>query len=111
MSEAAADFARSVAKADIRAPKVPVVLNATAQPSVDPDDLRAELATQITSAVRWDESIRSMARLGCTSLLELGPGEVLTGMTKRILPDARAVPVGSPEAIEHALATIASSTS
>lgn len=66
---------------------VPVVLNVNAQPSQDPDEIRRELVVQVTSSVRWADSVKTMVGLGCTVFVELGPGQVLSGLVKRIAKD------------------------
>jgi [acyl-carrier-protein] S-malonyltransferase len=65
-------------------PAVPVVQNADAQAKSDPDAIRAALAQQAASPVRWAETIQAFATRGVTQVIECGPGRVLTGMRKRI---------------------------
>jgi [acyl-carrier-protein] S-malonyltransferase len=86
--------------ADIRPPRWPVVANASAQPLSDPDDIRAELARQIASPVRWEASIRHMVAAGVSCLLEVGPSKVLTGLAKRIDPTVEALALGEAAAID-----------
>jgi [acyl-carrier-protein] S-malonyltransferase len=78
----------TVAAAAIEAPRVPVVGNASAQPLRDASAVRAELGLQVDSPVRWHESVRTMADSGVTSFIEFGPGKVLTGLVRRIVPGA-----------------------
>jgi [acyl-carrier-protein] S-malonyltransferase len=84
MAEAAEAFAQVVARTLIAPARVPVVANTTAQPITHPDDIRAELAAQLTRPVRWVESVRAMHRAGVTLFVELGPKDVLCGLIKRI---------------------------
>lgn len=70
-------------------PEFPVVSNVTAQPVADPDEIAALLLQQLTSPVRWAESIETMLEAGVDDFVELGPGSVLTGLNRR---NARGVP-------------------
>ncbi|WP_216321589.1 ACP S-malonyltransferase [Deinococcus aestuarii] len=72
----------------------PVVANVTAEPNSDPATLPDLLARQITGSVRWVETVRRLAALGADTFIEFGPGTVLTGLVRRILPDARTLNVG-----------------
>ncbi|HLL48632.1 MAG TPA: ACP S-malonyltransferase [Longimicrobiaceae bacterium] len=84
------------------APAFPVISNVTASPVSDAGEARLLLVQQLTSTVRWTDSVRTMLQLGVTRFLEVGPGKVLTGMLKRIdrAAEGRGVALGTPEAIE-----------
>ena len=99
MSTAARDFKEAVEQAGFHRPHTPVVLNTTAAATTDIGALRDELSVQITSPVRWEDTLRSLAALGCATFIELGPGQVLTGLVRRTLPGAQAVAAGTPETI------------
>jgi [acyl-carrier-protein] S-malonyltransferase len=73
----------------IQAPNVPVISNVTAQPHGSPADIQARLVDQVTSSVRWEESMRQLLSQGFTTFIELGPGKALSGFMKRIDPNAR----------------------
>jgi [acyl-carrier-protein] S-malonyltransferase len=90
---------------EIRDPAVPIAENVTGELVTDATRLRELLAAQVVSPVRWETGIRALAEGGATTFIEAGPGEVLTKLMKRILPDATAIAVGSPEAAREALAT------
>lgn len=75
----------------------PVVANVTAEANGDPAALPDLLARQITGSVRWVETVQTLAALGVDTFIEFGPGAVLTGLVKRILPDARTLNVGKAE--------------
>lgn len=81
----------AVAAARIEAPEVPVIANASAEPLSTPDAIRHELEVQVASAVHWHESVTLMAAGGVNTFTEFGPGRVLTGMVKRIVPGATLV--------------------
>jgi [acyl-carrier-protein] S-malonyltransferase len=95
MATAAAGFARVLDAADLRDPVLPVVANVDATPVTTGPGLRERLGRQMVSAVRWTESVQRLVELGAGVLVEVGPGEVLTGLARRIAPGVRAVSVGS----------------
>jgi [acyl-carrier-protein] S-malonyltransferase len=70
-------------KVVIRAPRVPVIANVTAGPVTDPAQIRDLLVRQITSPVRWSQTMAYLVSQGVTRIIEIGPGKVLTGMAKR----------------------------
>ncbi|MEI6783912.1 MAG: ACP S-malonyltransferase [Verrucomicrobiota bacterium] len=73
-----------LARVTLVRPAVPVIANVTAQPHEDPDTIRARLVEQVTSSVRWEESMRYLLGQGFTRFIELGPGRALSGFMKRI---------------------------
>ncbi|HEY8695841.1 MAG TPA: ACP S-malonyltransferase [Chloroflexota bacterium] len=87
MAAAAAHLRSAIDRVPIRAPKWPIVGNASARPLSTEADIRQELAQQIAAPVRWEASIRTMLAAGATTFLEVGPGKVLTGLLKRIAPE------------------------
>jgi [acyl-carrier-protein] S-malonyltransferase len=102
MEQAARDFRSVVASVDIRRPSTPIVLNTSAKPTTDPDTLREELSSQITSPVHWEASLRTLTQMGCDQFLELGAGQVLTGLVRRTVEGASASAAGTPESLERA---------
>ena len=101
MQPAADELAAALAEIVISQPTAPVVGNVTARPTSDPEMIRRHLIEQVTGRVRWRESIEWMAgEGGVERFVEAGAGKVLTGMIKRIAPDAQAQPVGSPTELE-----------
>ncbi|MFL5733568.1 MAG: ACP S-malonyltransferase [Chloroflexia bacterium] len=84
-------FARSIAATPFTAPSTPVVANVSAHPVTSPSAIRDLLAAQTYSPVRWVESVQYMASEGVTTFIEVGPGKVLSGLVKRIAPDAQAL--------------------
>jgi len=75
-------------KADFRDAKIPVYANVTAKPVQKADEIRAMLFEQVTSPVRWEETIINMFADGASDFIEIGPGKVLQGLVKRIVPNA-----------------------
>ena len=67
--------------------RIPVYANVTAKPAQEASEIRELLVRQLTSPVRWEESIANMAADGATTFVELGPGKVLQGLVKRIVPN------------------------
>jgi [acyl-carrier-protein] S-malonyltransferase len=101
MQPAADEMAEALAGAAILAPRSPVVTNVTARPTLDPEAIRRLLVEQVTGRVRWRESIEWLAgEGGVTRFAELGAGKVLTGIAKRIAPDAEAQAAGTPADLE-----------
>jgi len=84
MAEIAAAFRRVLEKVAIRPPEIPFVPNATADPLTDPVQIREVLGRQLTSPVHWTSSVQWIIRQGGTRFVEAGPGEVLTGLLRRI---------------------------
>lgn len=101
MQPAADEMAAALATATLVAPSVAVVANVTARPETDPEVIRRLLVEQVTGRVRWRESMEWMAgEGGVTRFAEIGSGKVLTGMAKRIAPDAESVSLNTPEELE-----------
>jgi [acyl-carrier-protein] S-malonyltransferase len=97
MEPAVAPLAEAIARAEFRSPRFPVASNVTGAPVSDPDEMRALLERHVVSPVRWERCARSLAAAGADTFVEAGPGDVLTKLAKRVVPEARAVAVGSPE--------------
>ena len=100
MAPAADAMAAALEEATIRPPVVPVVANVTAAKVTDPDAIRELLVKQVTGTVRWRESVLACAEMGVDRFVELGAGRVLTGLVKRIVPDAQGLAAGTPAEIE-----------
>ena len=100
MAPAADVMAEALEGASIKVPMVPVVANVTAAKVTDPDEIRRLLVAQVTGTVRWRESVQACAEMGVTRFVELGAGRVLTGLVKRIVPDAQGYAAGTPAEIE-----------
>jgi [acyl-carrier-protein] S-malonyltransferase len=107
MQPAADEMAAALAGATILAPRAPLVANVTAQPTLDPEAIRRMLVEQVTGRVRWRETMLWLAGAGgVTRFAEAGAGKVLSGMAKRIAPDAEATPLNSPADLEAFAASL-----
>jgi [acyl-carrier-protein] S-malonyltransferase len=101
MQPAADEMAEALAATTIVQPKAPLVANVTARPVIDPDVIRALLVEQVTARVRWRESLEWLGgEGGVTRFAEAGAGKVLTGIAKRVVPDAEAVALNTPADLE-----------
>jgi [acyl-carrier-protein] S-malonyltransferase len=109
MQPAADHLAPELARADLRPARFPVVANVSAEPLSQPDAIRTALLQQVTGSVRWEESVRRLAAMGVTRLLEIGPGKVLRGLIKKIDPALVVLGVFQPEEINQAAAELVGS--
>jgi [acyl-carrier-protein] S-malonyltransferase len=103
MAPAAEAMAEALETTAIETPVVPVVANVTASAVNDPPVIRRLLVEQVTGMVRWRESVLYMKAQGVDTLIELGAGKVLTGLTKRIDRDLTGRSVEGPADIEALL--------
>ncbi len=90
-----------IAAANISMPAIPVYHNCTALPAQNLDELRTNLASQVAGSVRWEGCVRAMAALGADTMIEFGPGNVLTKLCSRTLPEIKTVNIGSFDAINN----------
>jgi len=96
-------LAEVLAGIPIKQPAAPIVANVTAEPNTDPAKIVQLLVTQVTSPVRWVESVQRIAVGGADTLIELGPGKVLTGLTRRIDKKLRAFNVEDAQSLRVVL--------
>ena len=87
MEPARLELAEAIEKTPFRAPACPIYQNVTALPSTDPEVIKDNLLRQLTSPVRWTQTVQNMVADGADSFLEIGPGTVLQGLVKRIAPE------------------------
>lgn len=91
MQKPAADAMRAALDTiEIRMPKAVFISNKTADAMTKPEDIKEELIYQMTHGVHWRESVLKMHELGITDMIEIGPGNVLTGLAGRICPEINA---------------------
>jgi [acyl-carrier-protein] S-malonyltransferase len=106
MQPAALIMQDALANVEGISPFVPVISNVRAAPEGEFGTLRDLLVEQVTGQVRWRESILKMCDLGVTTFVEIGSGKVLTGLLKRINPEAKGVSIGTLNDIEEFLKTV-----
>ena len=97
MRPAADAMAEALDTAEIADPALPLVANVLARPVTTASEIVGCLVGQVCGTVRWRESVAWMAAAGVTRFVEVGAGKVLTGLVKRIAPDAAAEAVGTPD--------------
>ena len=103
MKPAADKLAVALENITFNAPAVPVVNNVDVKCETSPEAIRSALVRQLYSPVQWTKSVEFMAAQGVTQLLEVGPGKVLTGLTKRIVDTLTASAINEPVALSAAL--------
>lgn len=101
MAAAGAEFAPALAAAKLEMPRVPVYHNFTADAAKDLDELRSNLAHQVSGSVRWEGCLRRAVAAGADTVIEFGPGNVLTGLAKRTIPELRLVNINCAAALEN----------
>lgn len=101
MVPAQQQFSEAVRAAPIRDPAVPLIGNVSARPLRTAAEIRADLNAQLTSRVRWTESIEYLRDQGVRTFLEIGTGNVLCGLLRRIDRDLACIPFGSPEDLDQ----------
>jgi [acyl-carrier-protein] S-malonyltransferase len=100
MSSSQAEFNLAVNAAPITDPEIPLVGNVTAQPLTFAHQIRADLQAQLNSRVRWTETIQNIVASGVTTFVEIGPGNVLTGLVKRIHREVETANLSTPADFE-----------
>lgn len=107
MAPAEEEMRAALAEAKILTPKVPVIANVVAAPVTDSEEIRKLLVQQVTGRVRWRESMIWLGSTGKVNrLVELGAGKVLTGMAKRLVPDAESLSVNDPDGLRAFAASL-----
>ncbi len=106
MAPAADAMREALEQATVAVPRMPLIANVSAAKTSAPAEIRDLLVQQVTGTVRWRESVMAMTGMGVDRFVELGAGKVLSGLCKRIAPDAAARSVGTPEDIEDLLKTL-----
>jgi [acyl-carrier-protein] S-malonyltransferase len=107
MTEAADGMRAALSGVEVRDPTVPLLANADARPLETADACRAELVEHLTAGVDWILAVERMTAAGVTTFVEVGPGKVLTGLIKRIAPDADVIPADEPASVDRILALAA----
>jgi len=100
MQPAAARLAAVLTSVPVGPLRCPVISNVDAAPNTDPGRVKDLLVRQVVSPVRWGESVETLAGLGCTAAIEVGPGKVLAGLVRRIAPGLRCVSGDDLDAVQ-----------
>ena len=103
MAPAAEAMAEALQNTPPRPPIVPLIANVSAAKATDPTEIRELLVKQVTAMVRWRECVNAMVELGVDSFVELGAGKVLSGLIRRIAPDAATASAATPAEVEAVL--------
>lgn len=106
MQQAADRLAKDLAAIRWSDLNVPLINNAEAKAISHARDIQASLVRQLPSSVLWEDTVQSMSKMGVTTFMEVGPGTVLTGLIKRIVPDAKWLNVNDPKSLETTLQSL-----
>ncbi len=108
MQTAADTFSERLATVDLRQPAFPVYGNVNAAPLHTPDDIRAELTRQIVAPVRWTESVQAMIADGAQTFVEIGAGNVLSGLVRRIDRSTNRIAVNDADSLRDFVQSVQS---
>lgn len=106
MDGASAEFKNFVSELDLNNASIPVITNVDANPTTAAEDFRAKMPEQIHSSVYWTQTIQKMAEEGVEIFVEIGPGKVLAGLNKKIIPDAAVYNVFDKASLETAVTAL-----
>ena len=101
MAPAGVALAGVLADADLKLPVIPVYQNFTAAAPGSVDELKQNLASQVSGSVRWESCVRAAVAAGAEMMIEFGPGNVLTGLLKRTVPEMKSANINSVESLEQ----------
>jgi len=107
MASAKPKLQSALAAVKLQSPTVPVIANVTGQPHGAPAEIQQRLVDQVTSSVRWEDSMRWLLAQGFTRFIELGPGKALSGFMKRIDPNAIMLNVADVESLDATATALA----
>ncbi len=103
MNPAAERMKEALEITKIRNPSVPIIANVTAEPVINSDDIRSNLVKQVTATVRWHDSIKHLSQKQISNAFELGSGNVLSGLVRRIDRNIKCLPIGNSQQVKSAL--------
>ena len=113
MENASKEFEQFVSNVELSNASIPVITNVDAEITINSEDFRAKMPRQICSSVYWTQTIQKMASEGVDTFIEIGPGKVLAGLNKKILPEAAVYNVydiasltDTVEALKNSLANV-----
>ncbi len=100
MESAKQGLEKALSRIDFNSPRVPLIANSSGKLLIREDSIKAELIKTLCGPVQWRDAVVNMLGLGVDSFLEFGSGKVLTGLIKRINPEAQTVNIDSPSSIQ-----------
>ena len=100
MEHAATGLEPHIERAKIRSPEIPVIGNTKAQVLSSVENVRIELSNQISCCVQWEDTVRYLLSQRVNRFVEIGPGDVLAGLVKRISTDAITISIGNNDDIK-----------
>lgn len=106
MENAGKEFAKFVADFEINNAAIPVITNVDAEASTNSEDFRAKMPKQIYSSVHWTQTIQKMAADGVEIFIEIGPGKVLAGLNKKIVPEAKVFNIFDKASLDAAIISL-----
>ncbi len=106
MASAQPKLEAELSRVVVRASRIPVIANVSAEPHGEPGSIRELLVRQVCASVLWEASIRHLVAKGFTRFIELGPGKALTGFLKRIAPEAQSLNVNDLASLEATVAAL-----
>lgn len=106
MQQAADRLAKDLATVRWSDLSAPLVNNAEAKAISLAGEIQSSLIRQLPSSVLWEDTVQTMGRMGVTTFVEIGPGTVLTGLIRRILPDAKLLNVNDPKSLDATLKAV-----
>jgi len=93
-------LSEAISQINFRTPEIPIVVNSTAQPVTTAEGVKEELLRQLCNCVQWQPSVEYMVGEGISTFIEIGPGQVLSGLIKRISDKVRVLNMSDPESIK-----------
>lgn len=106
MEPAQKGLAEALAKAEFRNPRIPIIGNTRAQKIERADEIQTELEEQLTSSVRWTQTVQYLIEQGVTRFIEIGAGDVLSGLVRRIDKNVETICIGMEEDIEDVMESL-----
>jgi [acyl-carrier-protein] S-malonyltransferase len=99
MEPAREELQKAIESADFKQPRCPIYQNVDAKPHTNPAEIKANLVAQLTAPVRWTQIVQNMVADGARAFTELGPGNVLQGLIKKIAPADAGVEAASKQTL------------
>jgi [acyl-carrier-protein] S-malonyltransferase len=105
MQPAVDGMSQAISSLEFHNPAIPVVANTSAKPMIEAEQVKKELLTQLCNSIQWQRSVEYMVNEGVSTFIEIGPGNVLTGLIKRINRDVTAINIGDVQSVKKFVST------